>query len=236
MLIIAHRGAHAGAGRGAGGGPDAGPRPNTLAAFRAAAAVADGVEFDVRRSADGVLVVVHDAVVDGLVVATTPAADLPDWLPTLGEALEACAGLRYVDVEVKNALHEPGFDPGPGLATAVAHAVSREVVTSFHLATLDAARAAGAARTGWLTLPGYDQLGAVAEAAAHGHGTIAPPDAATDRRLVDTAHARGLEVVVWTVNDPARAAELAAWGVDGCITDLPGPVATAAAAGAARPR
>ncbi|HVM63281.1 MAG TPA: glycerophosphodiester phosphodiesterase [Acidimicrobiales bacterium] len=206
-----------------------------MGAFRAAAGVADGVEFDVRRTADGELVVVHDPVVAGLTVADSPRSVLPPWVPTLAEALDACAGLRYVDIEVKNAPHEPGFDPGPALATAIVEAIPpgvapAAVVTCFHLATVDAARAAGAPATGWLTLPGYNQLAAVDEVAARGHGTILPPDAATDHRLVVAAHDRGLEVVVWTVNNPARAAELAGWGVDGCITDRPAPVAAAVAA------
>lgn len=213
MLIVAHRGAHE---------PEAaGVRANTVAAFRAAADVADGVELDVRRTADGALVVVHDAVVEGRVVAECRRAELPDWLPTLADALAACAGLPFVDVEVKNAPHEPGFDPGTGLAEAVAGLIKGETVTSFHLGTVDAARAAGVARTGWLTLPGYDQVGAVAEAASRGHCVLAPPDAATDERLVAAAHGLGLEVVVWTVNDPARVAELASWGVDVCVTDRP---------------
>jgi glycerophosphoryl diester phosphodiesterase len=223
LLIVAHRGAHE---------PDTpGVRPNTLGAFRAAGATADGAELDVRRTADGVLVVLHDPIVAGQVVAEAGRADLPDWVPTLGEALAACAGLRYVDVEIKNAPHEPGFDPGPGLARAVADAVGHETVTCFHLGTVDAARAAGVAKTGWLTLPGYDQLEAVGEAAARGHAAIAPPDAATDEGLVTAAHDHGLEVVVWTVNDPQRVAELARWGVDVCITDRPG-LAAAAVAGA----
>jgi glycerophosphoryl diester phosphodiesterase len=213
VLIVAHRGAHE---------PEAGgTRPNTIAAFRAAAAVADGVELDVRRTADGELVVVHGPVIEGLVVADHAHADLPEWLPTLADALEVCSGLRYVDVEVKNAPHEPGFDPGSALAEAVAAAVGRETVTSFHLATVDAARAAGVARTGWLTLPGYDQVAAAADAAARGHTTIAPPNEATDERLVEAAHGLGLEVVVWTVNEPGRVVELAGWGVDVCVTDRP---------------
>ena len=36
------------------------------------------------------------------------------------------------------------------------------------------------------------------------------------------AHAAGLGVNTWTVDDPARIAELAAWGVDGIVTnDIP---------------
>ena len=33
------------------------------------------------------------------------------------------------------------------------------------------------------------------------------------------AHAAGLAVAAWTVNDPARAQALVAWGVDTIITD-----------------
>lgn len=38
-------------------------------------------------------------------------------------------------------------------------------------------------------------------------------------RLVDAAHARGIAVQVWTINDPAEMEELIARGVDGIITD-----------------
>src|SRR5579885_3092565 len=88
-LVLAHRG---------GRGP---ARENTVAAFRhGLAAGADGVELDVRRSADGVLVVHHDPDVAGTAVDQLAAQVLPPWLPTLGAALAACTG-AVVDVEVK---------------------------------------------------------------------------------------------------------------------------------------
>lgn len=39
------------------------------------------------------------------------------------------------------------------------------------------------------------------------------------RRLIDAAHRRGVEVHVWTVNEPQRMRALVAMGVDGIITD-----------------
>ncbi|MCL4690661.1 MAG: glycerophosphodiester phosphodiesterase, partial [Burkholderiales bacterium] len=39
------------------------------------------------------------------------------------------------------------------------------------------------------------------------------------RALVDRAHAAGLRVLVWTVNDPPEAERLLGWGADGIITD-----------------
>jgi glycerophosphoryl diester phosphodiesterase len=43
-----------------------------------------------------------------------------------------------------------------------------------------------------------------------------------DQSLVDDAHHRGLKVLVWTVDDEDRIAELASWSVDGIITNRPG--------------
>ena len=65
---------------------------NTVEAFRLAAELgADGVELDVRRSADGALVVHHDPhLPDGRLIAATAFADLPASVPTLAAALDAC--------------------------------------------------------------------------------------------------------------------------------------------------
>jgi glycerophosphoryl diester phosphodiesterase len=54
-----------------------------------------------------------------------------------------------------------------------------------------------------------------------GGGTWAPRHTELTRRLLDRAHAAGLMVVPWTVNDPADLQRLAGWGVDGIITDDP---------------
>ncbi len=56
---------------------------------------------------------------------------------------------------------------------------------------------------------------------AEGGGTWSPHHSELTPRLLDRAHAAGLRVVPWTVNKPADIARLAAWGVDGLITDDP---------------
>jgi len=91
VSIIAHRGASARF------------RENTVEAFLAAARLgADGVELDVRRSADGALVVHHDALLPGGdPISNVAVANLPEYVPLLDTALEACADL-FVNVEVKS--------------------------------------------------------------------------------------------------------------------------------------
>lgn len=108
------------------------PRENTLEAYEAARlAGADGVELDVRMTADGKLAVHHDAAVPGgRPIATIPAAELPAYVPLLEAAIGACQPMA-VNVEIK---HEPGSDPDRRLAVAVAELV----------AELLARRAAGA--------------------------------------------------------------------------------------------
>jgi glycerophosphoryl diester phosphodiesterase len=70
--VYAHRGAHLNT------------RENTLDAFREARALGvAGVELDVRGTADGALVVHHDPVVEQMVIAHTPAGDLPGFVPHL---------------------------------------------------------------------------------------------------------------------------------------------------------
>lgn len=216
-LVLAHRGASVTC------------RENTLEAFAEARRLgADGVELDVRRTTDGVLVVHHDAVLpDGRPVAESASADLPAEVPTLAAALEECRGL-VVDVEVKNLVVEPGYDAEETVARQAATLLREMVmeatgfVASFSLASIDAAREAEPAiPTGWLTLAAYDQLAALALLAERGHAALQPRHEAVTEDLVAAVHDRGLALHAWTVDDPERIRALAAMGVDAVITNVP---------------
>ncbi len=84
---------------------------NSLPSFqRARAAGANGVELDVRRTADDALVVVHDpSLRDVRQIAELPSAALPPEIPTLEQVLDICRGLT-VNLEIKNYPRDPGFD------------------------------------------------------------------------------------------------------------------------------
>jgi glycerophosphoryl diester phosphodiesterase len=189
---------------------------NTVESFlRARAAGADGVELDVRRGPGSQLLLSHDP------LPKTVGADVP----TLGDALAALPG-AVVNVEIKNLPHEPGWDPAETVAAEVAATVApfgeRILVSAFTLATIDAVRAAAPqVRTGWLTLAGFDQLAAVATAKERGHAALHPHESAVTEELVTATHAAGLALTTWTVDDPGRMRELAAYGVDAIITNLP---------------
>lgn len=208
---------------------------NTLEAFGAAPARgADGVELDVRRTADGVLVVHHDPdLVDGRLIIETAVADLPDAVPTLAAVLEACDGSE-VNIEIKNSPGEPDFDADGTVATDVVGLVhdldvtERVIVSSFNYQDILGVRAvADDVATGWLVLDVDDVATKIDFLVAHGHRALHPPADVTTPAVVNAAHDRGILVNTWTVDDPARIVELAEAGVDAVITNDP---ATARAA------
>jgi glycerophosphoryl diester phosphodiesterase len=216
VLVLGHRG---------GEGPW---RENTLAAFAGAlAGGADGVELDVRRTADGRLVIHHDAEIEGVGAIHGLRADtLPDWVPGLDEALEVCAG-AVVNVEVKNLPTEAGFDPDETVAGEVVAALGRArgrgpaavIVSSFWPASLAAVAAADpTVATGLLVHPSVEPRQMLEQAGAIGCVALHPFHSATDGGLVEEIHRRGMAVVTWTVNEPAEVAGLAAAGVDGVIS------------------
>jgi glycerophosphoryl diester phosphodiesterase len=215
IQVLAHRGAsHA-------------ERENTVAAFvRAGQMGAQGVELDVRRAADDTLVVHHDALTgDGRVIRQTQSTSLPEHIPTLDQALDACAGM-WVNLEIKNDETEPDFDPSEWVAEETMALLAgrgepeRWLMSSFRIETMDRCRAlAPEVRTAWLTTIVPDD--AVETLLARGHGALHPWVHLLSRDVVERCHAAGILVNTWTCDDPARMRELVEWGIDGICTNVP---------------
>lgn len=213
-LVIAHRGASL-------------TRPeNSIEAFQEARRLgADMVELDVRRTADGVLVVHHDPAVAG----SGPLATLRDEavhgeIPRLDDAIAACLPAA-VNIEIKNDPDEPDWDETRSVAAAVAAFVAgrgihdRVLVSSFDVASVDRVREVDPAiPTAMLTM---NSDGAVEECVRHGHGALHPFFALATPAFVEEAHAAGLAVNVWTVDSAELMCELVAMGVDGIFTNDP---------------
>jgi glycerophosphoryl diester phosphodiesterase len=216
VTVYAHRGASA-----------AEPE-NTLAAFRRAVAMgADGVELDVRRSADGAPVVHHDAhLTDGRAIVDLPAADLPGDVPLLDAALDACRGVA-VNVEIKNLRRDPDYDPDDSLVSPVLAACRGHdvLISSFNLVTIDRVLAAGdGVPTAFLAevRPDREVAGRLVERChRHGHRVLHPHHAGVTEHLVGLCRDRGIAINTWTVDDPERMTALASLGVDGIITNVP---------------
>jgi|HubBroStandDraft_1064217.scaffolds.fasta_scaffold71915_2 glycerophosphoryl diester phosphodiesterase len=209
-LVLAHRGAHARL-------PE-----NSVAAFAEALALgADGVELDVRLTADDHLVVHHDDAVPGVgPVASATRWALPRAIASLDEALDACLG-SLVNIEVKRA---PSDGASSRTVTLLLELLAtrndRVVVSSFVPTILDEVVAAGAGLdVAWLVAARPGGIDLVAPALERGYTGIHPAREIADEDLVGAAHAAGLAVRPWTVNDPAEVARLAALGVAAVITD-----------------
>ena len=223
MEVIGHRGAKALA-------PE-----NTLEAIRAGLdAGADGVELDVRASADRALVLMHDADVSRTTngtgrVAELSVSDLRSLVPTipiLDEVFAAVPRDSLLVLELKGHPWEAGYDPEEPVAHALARALAadgerRVVVSSFNPVALGVIRSNAHVRTAVLTSEAFDLGTNLAAAVDGGHDECHVPAKLIDEAFVARAHEAAKRVVVWTVNDPDRLRALASAGVDAVITDDP---------------
>lgn len=212
-LVVAHRGAW-------------GPAPqNSLEAFeRAIALGCDGIEIDVRRTADGRLVVVHDHRVGGRLVARQEHHRLQERMksgqaPTLEAALELVAGRIAVDLELK----EPGYVEAVMGIVGRRLTPDRYVVTSFLDGVLpEVKRHVPEARTGLLvgTRPRHRQLERRVRLADVDF--LAPHITLARHGVLAWAQHHELPVWVWTVNDARALRRLAGDPrVAAVITDRP---------------
>jgi glycerophosphoryl diester phosphodiesterase len=197
-LVAAHRGASSLA------------IENTLEAFEKAIEVgADMVEFDVRTTRDGVLVVFHDAVHEWTYAELCER--LPFAPPRLQEVVETCAGRIALDVELKEGGYEEEVLRVVS-GTFVATSFLDEVVATVKRLRPDV-------RAG-LLLGAETPLDAAAIRARQ--RTAGADFLAPHVSLLDAGLDAGVGVVVWTVNDELRLERyLAAPGVEVVITDDP---------------
>lgn len=220
---------------------------NTLPSFAAAvAAGADAVELDFQAAADGTLVVIHDDTLERTTNApavwgrqrlavcerTWPELaqlDAGGWFgpqssavapPTLEQALAAIVPHAIALVERKSG---PAGDLIALLRSQ--NCVDCVVVQSFDWQWLAECRRLAPKLS--LTVLGEKALRAehLDEAVRLGAVALAWDDAATDAGTIAAIHARGMKAWAWTVDEPARQQQLLAWGIDGVITNDPGPLA-----------
>lgn len=235
-LVFAHRGGAA-------------LRPeNTLLAFdHGLSTGADGLEFDVHLSRDGVVVVHHDRTLERTTDGRGAVAAL-----TAGELARLDAGHHFAGFRgaaggvptLESVLHRYPAAPliielkvnDPVLAhrtidlVRAAGAIDRVALGSFGTRVLRAARA-------------YEP--AIRTGSSHEETRLAlyrswvrwpvrrppyrefqvPEQSGSTRvvspRFVRDAHDAGVSVHVWTVDDPADMRRLIDWGVDGLISDRP---------------
>lgn len=190
---------------------------NTLAAFRAALVVpgCDGLEFDVRVSADGIPVVLHDDTLERVQGRPDRVHDVrADALeafhvPTLEAVMAQLPGWAFLDVELKE-------DVAPAVVDALRVARGPDfagvVVSSFDATVLARAATAAPLLPRWLNADGLEPK-TIELAARLGCRAVSVAWSAIDRRGVDAALAAGLDVAAWTVRRRPTFDRLAGLGV-----------------------
>jgi glycerophosphoryl diester phosphodiesterase len=217
MHVLGHRGSRI-------PGPE-----NTAEAVRGAlAAGALGSEIDVRRSADGDLVCVHDPVAgpEGRpVIEQTTAALGTAGIPALGEMV-AAAGTGRLVIEVKNLPGEPDYTREALTAQLLVAELGRLVaeadilISSFDPTVLDVARAAGWP-TGLLTIPGVSTQEGLAYVMERGYSELHAHVSTIRAGSAQTVREAGLALVGWTVTTLSEIGPLRELGVDAVVCDDP---------------
>ncbi|WP_160050429.1 MULTISPECIES: glycerophosphodiester phosphodiesterase [unclassified Nocardiopsis] len=244
--------------RGAGRGVVGGARENTPESYAAAAAAgADWVEIDVRRTADDALVLYHNAALDDgrPVVELTVRECAEAGVVGLDEGLAAIPAGVGLDVDVKTVMEDAVDAPARRTLSLLLPRLRREAarrrvfVCSFDPGVLLGVReGAPGVPTAWMPFVRNPLDQAVAGAAGMGCPVVAVdarsfglageaprPDRRTVEYTVDLAHRAGIEVVSWCPN-PVDAARFAEAGMDAVVVDdVPGAVRALAAVGARTP-
>ncbi|MFE9923650.1 glycerophosphodiester phosphodiesterase [Streptomyces sp. NPDC005774] len=194
------------------------------------------IETDVHVTRDGRLVAFHDATLDRVTDGAGLIADLP-WrdveqarvagrepVPLFEELLTAFPEVRWnVDVKAEPALlpflelieRMDAWDRVCLGSFSEARVMRAQRLAGPRLATSYGTRGVLNLRLRSWGVPVTVRRSAVAAQVPEARSGVP----VVDRRFVRTAHARGLQVHVWTVNEPERMHRLLDLGVDGIMTD-----------------
>ena len=222
-MIIGHRGASAAA-------PE-----NTLAAFRLAQQQgADGIEFDVQLSADGVPVVIHDDTVERTTNGRGRVSDLTlaqlqtldagqgEPIPTLAQVFAEFGTDFLYNLEIKN---DHQTDQGAEKAIAACihqYGVQAQLlISSFNPAALERVYAllGDEVPLGFLHMGMIDRYAPDWLFPCHADH---PYHEAVDAAYMAWAKEHGYQVNVWTLDDATIAQQLISLEVQGLITNTPG--------------
>ncbi len=197
---------------------------NTLEALDAAIGLGvDGVEFDVRETADGEFVLFHDPELRGAAIRALTLGQVREVrlkggykIPTLAEALQLCANRTRLFVELKETV---SFDCLVALLKSQAP-LSDVMLLSFNGALLRELlyRAPDIPRAVIVVSPGKDPLGMMEPVQAD---SIVVKYPFVSRKLVGAVHDVGRAVFVWGLPLPWCIDSVVAAGVDGIISDFP---------------
>ncbi|QOJ79160.1 glycerophosphodiester phosphodiesterase [Infirmifilum lucidum] len=202
---------------------------NTLPGFfKALECGATGIEFDVRATADGVPVIVHDDELErvagvNLRVSEANYKELSKVrvhgrarIPTLREVLAMAKGRLYVDIEVK----VPGVEEEVVEALHELEMVDEAIITSFLPAPLEKIKKLDPRVYVGILLEDWDEeyleIARKLEAVA-----ILPAHDILTHEIAERIKAEGYSIITWTVNSLEEAEKLFRMGVDGIITDDP---------------
>lgn len=225
IQLIAHRGA-------SGYAPE-----NTLSAFTKAVELgADGIEFDVQRTVDGHLVVIHDEVIDRVTngqgmlrqktLAELQPLDAGSWfgadfagekIPTLRAFFDFMQGNDLImHIEVKDPFYYAGIAQQLVDMIREYNFVERAQVRSFSHDVLhevfQLAPDIAISELWFHKMPDEDETY---------FRTLNMDHRLLSQAAIEQIHARGQKVTAWTVNEVEVATQLIAWGIDGLTGNYP---------------
>lgn len=220
---------------------------NTMPSFEKALELgADALEFDVALTRDGEPVVIHDDTLDRTTTGHGPVEqalfeeicgldagrwkNVPTHVPRLAEVLETFASRTLLNLEIKSSPRRAELVDACAQHVIGCDALGSVVFSSFDHDALRLLRyLMPDARIGVLCeSAGLER--ALACAAEVGAENVHPPLFLVTAATVARAHAAGLKVWTWTVNQPETIVRMIASGADGIFSDWPERVVVARAA------